>query len=48
MALKKFRPLTPSQRFKIATDNSDITTSTPEKSLLTSVKKVVDVIILVK
>ena len=38
MALKKFRPLTPSQRFKIATDNSDITTSTPEKSLLTSVK----------
>lgn len=38
MALKKFRPLTPSQRFKIATDNSDITTSVPEKSLLTSVK----------
>ncbi|MBA4240055.1 MAG: 50S ribosomal protein L2 [Sphingobacteriaceae bacterium] len=38
MALKKFRPLTPSQRFKIATDNSDITTNVPEKSLLTSVK----------
>jgi large subunit ribosomal protein L2 len=38
MALKKFRPLTPSQRFKIATDNSDITTNIPEKSLLTSVK----------
>ncbi len=38
MALKKFRPLTPSQRFKIATDNSDITTNVPEKSLLTSVR----------
>jgi len=38
MALKKFKPLTPSQRFKIATDNSDITTNVPEKSLLTSVK----------
>ena len=38
MALKKFRPLTPSQRFKIAADNSDITTNVPEKSLLTSVK----------
>ena len=38
MALKKFRPLTPSQRFKIASDNSDITTNVPEKSLLTSVK----------
>ncbi len=38
MALKKFRPLTPGQRFKIASDNSDITTNVPEKSLLTSVK----------
>ena len=38
MALKKFKPLTPSQRFKIAADNSDITTNVPEKSLLTSVK----------
>ena len=38
MALKKFRPLTPSQRFKIASDNSDITTNVPEKSLLTPVK----------
>jgi len=39
MALKKFKPLTPSQRFKIASDNSDITTNVPEKSLITSVKK---------
>lgn len=38
MSLKKFRPLTPGQRFKIASDNSDITTNVPEKSLLTSVK----------
>ncbi len=38
MSLKKFRPLTPSQRFKIATDNSDITTNIPEKSLITSTK----------
>ena len=38
MALKKFRPLTPSQRFKIATDNSDITTNNPEKSLIISAK----------
>jgi len=38
MALRKFRPLTPGQRFKIASDNSDITTNVPEKSLLTSVK----------
>lgn len=38
MALKKFKPLTPSQRFKIAADNSDITTNIPEKSLLTPVR----------
>lgn len=38
MALKKFRPLTPGLRFKIAADNSDITTNVPEKSLLTPVK----------
>lgn len=38
MALKKFKPLTPSQRFKIAADNSDITTNVPEKSLITSIK----------
>ncbi len=39
MALRKFRPLTPALRFKIATDNSDITTNIPEKSLLEPVKK---------
>jgi large subunit ribosomal protein L2 len=39
MALKKLRPLTPGQRFKLVSDNADITTSTPEKSLLLPVKK---------
>jgi len=34
MALKKFKPTTSSQRFKIISTFDDITTSTPEKSLL--------------
>ncbi len=34
MALKKFRPLTPGQRFKIVVDNKDITAGKPEKSLV--------------
>lgn len=38
MALKKFRPLTPGQRFKIVVDNADITTDVPEKSLIVSHK----------
>jgi len=39
MALKKFKPTTSSQRFKIISGFDDITTSTPEKSLLISLKK---------
>jgi large subunit ribosomal protein L2 len=40
MGLKKFRPLTPTLRFKIASDNSDITVDNqPEKSLVTSTNK---------
>jgi len=39
MALKKYRPLTPGQRFKLVSDNAEITHDIPEKSLLTSVKK---------
>ncbi|MCC7051411.1 MAG: 50S ribosomal protein L2 [Bacteroidia bacterium] len=39
MALRKLRPLTPGQRFKVAHDYSEITTNTPEKSLLVSKKK---------
>jgi large subunit ribosomal protein L2 len=34
MALKKLRPLTPGQRFKLVGDFSEITTNTPEKSLI--------------
>lgn len=39
MALKKLKPLTPGQRFKLVSDNADITHGTPEKSLLVPVKK---------
>jgi len=39
MALKKLRPLTPGQRFKLVNDNADITTGTPEKSLLVPSRK---------
>ena len=34
MALKKFKPTTPSQRFKVISGFDEITCSTPEKSLL--------------
>ena len=34
MGLRKLRPLTPGQRFKVAHDYSEVTTNTPEKSLL--------------
>ena len=39
MALKKYRPLTPGQRFKLVNDNADITHGSPEKSLLAPVRK---------
>ncbi len=39
MALKKYKPTTPGQRFKVISSYDDITTATPEKSLLTPVKK---------
>jgi len=39
MALKKFKPTTSSQRFKIISAFDDITTATPEKSLLAPKKK---------
>lgn len=39
MALKKFKPTTSSQRFKIISAFDDITTSTPEKSLLAPIRK---------
>jgi large subunit ribosomal protein L2 len=39
MALKKYKPTTPSQRFKILSAFDDITTSAPEKSLLAPMKQ---------
>ncbi|MBM7559918.1 50S ribosomal protein L2 [Marinitoga litoralis] len=39
MGLKKFKPTTPSRRFMIITDFSEITKSTPEKSLIQPLKK---------
>ncbi|MCC7431857.1 50S ribosomal protein L2 [bacterium] len=39
MALKKYKPTTPGQRFKIISDYSEITKSTPEKSLVVSLNR---------
>jgi large subunit ribosomal protein L2 len=39
MAVKRFRPTTPTQRYKTVASFSEITKKTPEKSLLTPVKK---------
>jgi large subunit ribosomal protein L2 len=39
MALKTYRPITPSNRYKLLPDFEEITTSTPEKSLCRPLKK---------
>jgi len=39
MAVRKFNPITPGQRFKVAGNFAEITSSTPEKSLLAPIKK---------
>jgi large subunit ribosomal protein L2 len=39
MALRKFRPLTPAMRHRTTVTSSDITSSTPEKSLLSPTKR---------
>ena len=39
MAVKKLRPITPGQRFRTAPVFDEITASTPEKSLVTSMKR---------
>jgi len=39
MAVKKIRPITPGQRFRVAPVFSDITTNEPYKPLTTSIKK---------
>jgi large subunit ribosomal protein L2 len=35
MAIKKYKPITPGMRHRIGNTYSEITTSTPEKSLVT-------------
>jgi large subunit ribosomal protein L2 len=39
MGIKKLKPVTPGQRFRTVSDFSELTTSTPEKSLLEPIKK---------
>ncbi|MCP4652440.1 MAG: 50S ribosomal protein L2 [Candidatus Omnitrophica bacterium] len=39
MGVKKFRPVTPSLRYKVISDFSEITTDRPQKSLCVSLKK---------
>ena len=39
MALKKFRPITPGQRYQVALTFDTITKSKPEKSLLVKKKR---------
>lgn len=39
MGNRKLKPTTPGQRFVIISDNADLTTDKPEKSLLTALKK---------
>ena len=39
MGVKKLKPTTPSQRFRVAPDFAEITTDKPERSLLVSIKR---------
>jgi len=39
MSVRKLKPVTPGQRFRVVNDFTSITTSTPEKSLLSSSKR---------
>ena len=39
MGLKKFKPITPGQRFKLVSDFAEITHDKPEKSLVRPIKK---------
>ena len=45
MALKKFRPITPGQRHKVAITFDEITKSSPLKSLLLKQKNLVKMIL---
>ena len=48
MGIKTYNPYTPSRRNMTGSDFSEVTKSTPERSLLASKKKNADVIIRVK
>jgi large subunit ribosomal protein L2 len=39
MALRKLKPITPGQRFRVVTDFDSVTTNKPEKSLLAPIKR---------
>ena len=39
MGLRKLKPITPGQRFKVVTDFDVVTTAKPEKSLLAPIKR---------
>lgn len=39
MAIKKYKPITPGLRTKVTNAYAEVTTDTPERSLLTSIKK---------
>src|SRR5690606_9238887 len=39
MALKTYKPVTPSRRFMVTVDNTDLSKVKPEKSLLEPIKK---------
>ena len=45
MALKKYRPLTPSLRYKLSPDFAEITASKPEKSLIVKTNEIVNRIV---
>ncbi len=40
MAIKKFKPTTPSRRYMTVSDFKELTTKEPEKSLLAPLKKI--------
>ena len=39
MSVRKLKPITPGQRFRIVNEYSEVTTSKPEKSLLAPMKQ---------
>ncbi len=48
MGIKSYNPYTPSRRHMTGSDFSEITTAKPEKSLVTSLRRTLDVTIRVR